>query len=424
LIRLVIVALSMLVVAGSFISDVTAQFKESIDLPALVLSPLDPELSSYLHLGAFHESIAGEAANVAAYRNHTVEAAEIERQLTADGRGLKYISLLGKPSKAPAGNFDSAVRSYFTTFNNADGAAAAFAMLEDETGAVGAEDRIPSRIYGEETDLTYDTGFDVENRPFRALDLTFRMGALIAGVALTAYPSAEGIEPDQGFLETLAGVLEQRILAGVEADIGSHALIIDPGESVTLDNAYYRIEGSDVPLAEESSEATKLRQGAYGNALDVYQVFQTVEAPGSATVLYSDTLYRFALESDAASWMDEFPDLVAGNSYYAHLLENPVGSRDLSADATRLFTFAPGGSGVAPLLLARKGAVVARIQLVSLADLDEIGATVAVELMALQLECLNSGVCASIPASAIVDLLPIPAATPGATPDGSPIATP
>ena len=93
--------------------------------------------------------------------------------LQSSGFVRKHIATLQRNSPADASQIESIVRSYISSFHTADGAQVAFAALEDETGAVAAEDVSPSRQFGDEMDLTQDGGFDAQSRPFRSLDLTF-----------------------------------------------------------------------------------------------------------------------------------------------------------------------------------------------------------------------------------------------------------
>ena len=145
----------------------------SFDLAAMVLSPGDQGLDDYLHAGAFDESLVDEARIAATYRGSPEEEETFVALLQSSGFVRKHIATLQRNSPADASQIESIVRSYISSFHTADGAQVAFAALEDETGAVAAEDVSPSRQFGDEMDLTQDGGFDAQSRPFRSLDLTF-----------------------------------------------------------------------------------------------------------------------------------------------------------------------------------------------------------------------------------------------------------
>jgi hypothetical protein len=387
------------------------------DLASIVLSPLDEGLEDHVHVGAFDESLASEAAMISAYHGNPDGSDALEATLRDAGFLRMHVSTMRLPNERDAGATDQIVRSYVMYFFSSEGAATAFAALEDETGATGASDVEPSRLFGEQTDLTADGGYDAESRPFRSLDLTVRVGNRIGGVTLIAYPTASGFEPDQAEVEQLGTLLETRLIEPPAPSIGVSVARLDPDVVVTYDDAYYRRAGVDIPLDGESPAAMDLRTAAYGDARAVYQLFQGIDGIGSLGGLYSLTLYEFIDAEAAQAWLDESADLIQANDYYANL--EPAVTGAIAADATAAYIFGPFDAPArARIVLARIGEVVIRVQIVPNGALPLVPAELAAIFVQAQTDCLASGACISIPVpEALASYLTPP-------PPASPIASP
>jgi len=391
----------------------------SVDLAAIVLSPADAGLGAYLHAGAFDESLVDEARIAAAYRGSPDDQEVFVALLESNGFVRKHLATLQKNSTAETPQIESIVRSYVTSFHTAEGAEVAFAALEDESGAVSAEDLAPSRQFGEQTDLTADGGFDAQSRPFRSLDLTLRVGNLVGGVTLIVYPGESGFEPDQDELEALGVILELRLSSPPEASIGVSVARLDPAGSLTYDDAYYRLDGVDLPLLDESEDASDLRREAYGDAQTVYQLFQGIDGTGALGGLYSVTLYEFADDQAAAAWMSGSGQILTLNDYYANV--EPAEPGTITSDQSLAYTFGPfDAPPKARITLARVGSSVVRVQLVPSGALPEVPMSIAEGLTNTQLTCLAQGNCVSVlvPEDLTAYLNP-PSASPEASPAGS-----
>jgi hypothetical protein len=391
----------------------------SIDLAAIVLTPWDEGLDGYLHAGAFDESLVDEARIAAAYRGSPDEEDVFAGLLESAGFVRKHLASLHRLSAAETPQVESIVRSYVTSFHSPAGAQTAFVALEDETGAISAEDLQPSRQFGEQADLTMDGGFDAESRPFRSLDLAFRVGNLIGGVTLIGYPGASGFEPDQGELEALAAILEARLIDPPEPSIGASVARLEPAATVTYDDAYYRLNGVDLPLFNESEASGDLRREAYGDAHTVYQLFQGIDGTGNLGGLYSVTLYAFADDQAAAAWMAESERLLKINDYYENI--EPADPGSITSDEALAYTFGPFGTPPrARITLARMGTAIVRIQIVPNGTITELAAGVSKDLTNIQLACIEQGNCISIPVpEALAQLMRPPEASPEASPQAA-----
>jgi hypothetical protein len=261
-------------------------------------------------------------------------------------------------------------------------------------------------------DLTMDGGFDADSRPFRSLDLTFRVGNLIGGVTLVVYPGVSGFEPDQGELESLGAILESRLIDPPAPAIGASVARLDPAETITYDDAYYRVDGVDLPLFDESEAAGELRRDAYGDAQTVYQLFQGIDGTGTLGGLYSVTLYAFADAQAATAWIAESERLLKVNAYYENIEAADPGRID--GEETLAYIFGPFDTPPrARITLARIENQVVRIQIVPSGALPDVPVEVAEHLTNTQIACLQQGSCVSIPVpEALVQSMTVPEASP------------
>lgn len=394
--RLIAGCVSMFILIGSIgglaASEQTACDDRS-DLAAIALTSLEPELSGYQHLGAFDESMETEVFTMASYLERNPN--EVREVLTSAGWDRKYMVQSSLPPQGSSSRTSQFVYSYVTEYCDAAGASTAFGILEDETNSQTAEDIGAFRTFGGEMDFTADQGLDNENRPFRTLDLSMRVGNLVGGVTVTVYPTLEGSSPDQAFVETLGAVLEDHLENPPEPGPGFTLARLDPAAAVTFDDAYFRRNGIDLPLADESDEAAAIRTGGYAGAVDVYQLFQDISSESGRHVLYSLTIYRLDTPKAAAGWVRDAPQLLQENPYYASVV--PLTEPGTSADDGSVFQFDAGGVGVtAVLMVVARSNEVHRVQLVPSDEGATDLITAADALMQEQLRCAESGTCAAI----------------------------
>jgi hypothetical protein len=344
-----------------------------LDLAALAVRPGDVPEPGWRHAGAFVSDLAGQAEAVAAYRSDA-SADEVAERLATFGWQRMSLSVLdgppgtgATPVAGGAESPDRRIRSYVAAYATAEGAAAGFAYLEDETSIPTAVDRPLDRPVGDQAEMTEDTGTGADGRPFRSLDLTFRLGALVGGVTLVAYGGAADDWPDAAVAAAMAATLEARLRAPDAAPgLGARVARIAgrPPAVLAYDDAYYRIDGTDIPLADEADSAAAARAHAYARAVDVYQLWQGVGVGGPDGVLYGATLLLFPDEAEASAWLGELADLLRENPFYGAVqpLSAPEGT-------VALRYVAGGGSPDAPgavLVAVRVGATAARVHVVPL----------------------------------------------------------
>ncbi len=411
--RLFIVLLTFIVMTGPSMSTFAQGGPtDRLDLAAIVLSPEDPGLSEFLHEGAFDESLAAEAMLMASYLGFPMSGPEMEAFLQTNGWLRKYQNRLMLPSEQNPSRPVQFIQSYITEYQSAGGAEAVFDLFENEERVIDAVDQEPTRNFGDETDLTFETGFDADQRQFQSLDLTFRVGSRVAGVTLTVYPSTRGSIPDQALVEALGATIEGRLLEPTPAGVGRSLARLDPEQVVTYDDAYYRWQALDLPLSGESGTTAARRTDGYGDASDVYQLFQNVDSGDGRSVLYSLTVYDFSTEAAAIAWIDDAQTIIESNPYYGSMQREDV---DLvAADQTSAFRFGGVGSdAVALIILGRTGEVVHRIQLVPSAGSPPVPLSLGSDLADQQIACFSSQDCMAVAVpSGFEDYFEVPLASP------------
>jgi hypothetical protein len=241
------------------------------------------------------------------------------------------------------------------------------------------------------------------------------MGALIAGVNIIQYPTADRVDPNMSLLETLARTMETRIAESPVIDSALGARIVrishDDAEVVTFDDAYYRIGGDDIPLEGESSDAAGLRSDTYRDAVDVYQLWQGINTAEVAGALYGVTLLHFPDAVAAESWLTDLPDILATNPFYGD-----IGTEDPGValgDQTVALSYASGGGGPddphALIIAVRIGPDVVRLHLVPQGNQTSMPMSALAELAAAETTCLATTGCSTtipIPDSLVTTLTP------------------
>ena len=373
----------------------------SLDLAALTLRPADLDEPGWVHDGAFVQPLAAQARDHAAYLGSETTADLVASVLTDAGWERQYVCLLSRASERDPARPAARVRSYITRYASPEGASAGFAYLEDERSVAAASDIPIAGSHGDASEFTRERVVGDDGTAVRSLDLTFRVGNLVAGVTVITDDSADRASSDQALVERLASRLEERIAGAGNDDVGIGANVSRLGSErhdiVTFDDAYYRTDAEDVPLGGESSQAAHLRTAAYAGADDVYQLWQGINTGDGAAALYGLTLLRFEDEAAAELWVEELESTLTENPFYGDLrFVSGAGGQGLGDAAVALSYVANGGGGDAPrsmLVAVRDGADVARVHMVPQGALPSIPLEPVVELARWQLTCLREAAC-------------------------------
>lgn len=400
-IRVVTVMVVIASLGGMPPGGVRAQSDVPLDLTAFTLRPSDLPEPGWTHDGAFMESLRSLAIGFAAYWADDTDAAAVQTRLTEIGWQRMYIGELSLAGSD--GSPRERVRSYVTQYASAAGAAQGFAYLENESFVASASDVPGSRVFGVQSEITRDSGKSaVDGRAFWSLDLTFRSGALVAGVTLIAYADADAA-PTVERVEALAATMEQRLSTDPADDgLGVRVMRFDDGAAgiTTYEDAYLRLSGVDIPLTGEAEAAATTRTGSYGAAGDVYQLWQGLEIDGDAGELYGVTLLRFADDTVAREWLADLPETLGGIAFYGRLqVLDDVGEAEFTQPAVAMRYVAGGGSTDAPraaLIAVQLGSLVLRVHLVPRGRSDDVPLSALIGLARKGIACANDGACAPL----------------------------
>ncbi|MCD6033662.1 MAG: hypothetical protein K0S78_5848, partial [Thermomicrobiales bacterium] len=213
---------------------------DPLDLAAMTLTPRDldgigltgfgQQSSAFLDL---EEQVAQRARADAEATSLDVDADEIRATLIAAGFQRRYQRQLGLPTRpgAPLSRLRTFVAPYVIAYASREGAAAGFTWLEDESAAAGLKDVPGTRVIGDRSKITRFRRSTDSGEPYRALDLTFQVDNLVAGVTIGEFGNRE---PDLATVEALAELLLTKVRRG-QADSG-------PG----LSNLALRLGGPDI----------------------------------------------------------------------------------------------------------------------------------------------------------------------------------
>ncbi len=136
-------------------------------------------------------------------------------------------------SRYASANDDGHIRFYVEEYEDEESAQAGFDLLEDETrlrGAEGLEDQEAPEVGEEPREMTVGTFVaDPANRQeLQTVDITFRVGSVIAGVAVETTGEAA---PDQDLAEDLAAQLAERVQGVLD---GNYPEGVDPSTRMSL----------------------------------------------------------------------------------------------------------------------------------------------------------------------------------------------
>jgi hypothetical protein len=406
---------------------------QPLDLAAMALVPTDFNIPGLGRNYAAMYTLDQEVTELAEY--YGTDPAVVREALVAAGWQRKHRSRLQAPEVYGAADpvLAQQVASYVYEYADAEGAAAGFAFIEDEsslpsagggaTPVVGgeemAEDIPGTRVIGDESEITRHVGVGAPSGlPFRALDLTFRLDNLVAGVTVRDYL---GGEPDVAEVEALAQTYLERI-EQVRAEGGpglSNRIVrleapdIEPGR-----DDYTRLSGVDVPDHNESAEALAAKSARAGTSSDIYYVFQRLPAGSEETgddVAYQAYITRFADEAAASDWLNKGEERLSQIGAFVGVEPmpdaTPIGDESRTYAIDRL-------SGEQEtrgyLIQARVGSDIAEIRLFAQ---PEAPLAVAEVLAQVQVTCLESAeVCALVPVPAKLVALAVLATPVAATP--------
>ena len=414
---------------------------EWLDLAAMALTPSDLAAEG---MGGYAVGFAAtlSPAELAEGRARALgrSVREVRAAFGADGLRRAYDAVL-EAAAGPAGPAagPAQIEVFLEEYPDADRAAAALArnqsfvddLVRGARTGIYTDVRMESgtRTVGPESRLIRYRGEAAPGQPragmaFAALELDFRVGPLIAGVALTDY---SGAEPAVAVVEPLAARFRDRIdrvLAGGGPGLSTRVLRLAGSGVGTYADGYFLLGGEAVPFFGEPAAALAARTAQYAaaNQTDWYVLQQAIPAGDGATAvvyLYNSFLDGFASDAAAAAAMEEWSRRGSGPG--AEDLAVRTDAPDLG-DGSAAVTFTnptllPGQRFRVARVHVRVGATVATIDLAQAGE-DDPPREVVDALATAQAACLAGAGCP--------DPIPVPAAltAPAATPAATSGATP
>ena len=318
--------------------------------------------------------------------------------LNAAGFQRRYQRQLGLPSRpgASPSQLRTFVTPYVIEYASVEGAAAGFALLETEVADVGMKDVLGTRTIGDRSETTRFRRSTDNGELFRALDLTFQIDNLVAGVTLGEFG---GREPDLATVESLGELLLVKIRRG-QAEGGpglSNVVLRLEGPDIeTRADEYGRLDGQTLRNYGETPDELVDRAERYGDAVVVYGVGQSIDRGSPARsddTRYGVLLYQFASEQDAAGWLESGVERAEQSPNIIEAI--PVAGTATIGEASETLAIASERSGAGTargyLIETQLGARTAQVQILGIPDVP----LAAVEALArAQVACLQAGACA------------------------------
>jgi hypothetical protein len=208
-----------------------------LDLAAMVLSPADLDALGLPGFGLNDSSLRdGQTQAVLHAKRGETGASERLALFQDTGFRHRYFLDMGRP-RVPVERIhgtsqnDIGIWTSITEFATTEGAAAAFPIIEDERGNPNARDVPGTHPIGDQSELTRHNEVTIDGgNPYHALNLTFRVGNLIADVGIDDYTAAESeVATAEALAEALRRKME-RVRAGelAEPGLGWRVLRLEP----------------------------------------------------------------------------------------------------------------------------------------------------------------------------------------------------
>ena len=225
-----------------------------VDLDDIGLTGFGQQTSAFLDLEEQAEQVAHAGA---VDPGMDEERAAVVSGLAAAGFQQRYQRQLGLPAHpgAPPSRLRTFVAPYVIEYASVEGAAAGFTLLETEALEAGAAmtDVPGTRVIGDRSEITRFRRASDNGEPYRALDLTFQVDNLVAGVTLGEFGDRQ---PDLATVEALGELLLDKVRrgqAGSGPGLGNLALRLAGPDIETRSDEYGRLDGPDLPQLQRDT---------------------------------------------------------------------------------------------------------------------------------------------------------------------------
>jgi hypothetical protein len=370
-----------------------------LDLAAMALRPQDVPDQGYGLWSSQLVTAEDQAQGLnEAKGGSDADLAKLVQQLNDAGwlRGQQVT--LGVAKADDPNQISAGVTSMMVQFADADGAAKGFALLEDETGIENVTIQRAGRVVGDQSQITIDRHLANDpTQPQVNVDLTFRIGNMVAAVFLTNFSSTT---PDTSTLQPLATTLLQRVKA-VQAgsagpDLSLRVARLGGEEIVTYSDHYDRIDSVTLPYAGETTTATTARDDSFqaNSVTDDYYVSQTSGSTDTdAYTLYTLDIQQFSDDQAATNWLRDTPAAFVaqpGTGVKAAQVAGAAAVGDGSAMVSYSYARSDKTTAAGYTMYLRVGSVGATVQLDAVPNVSQ---SAVEQLAADQAKCLANGPC-------------------------------
>jgi outer membrane protein assembly factor BamB len=374
----------------------------ALDLPAMMLTPADLAAAGWpeYRLAGFEDDTSGwqtfgDAASDSPAGNVVCCLEEVDRldfELSHTSWKRQHRRLLARQDPDDPETANLVVISDVAEYADADGADKALTLLTNNESPLA----ISENFYGDR----WETRIDNDGTRWV---MAFRHEHLLGIVQVIALGGT--FTPQQ--IYDVTGQLRQRmvsVLARPRAGLSGAALHLGGIDTPARWEGYLRLRKEDYPVYDESAEDTAARTETYADAVDVYNLQQTlVPAPGQPIPpYYVERIYRFPSEKSASAWMEALPQglkedvATSGGSFAAEQLADARTFGDESL-TFKIEHDVDGGTAFGYRIYVRVGKDTARMHL----DGGEEPPLAVVESLAeAQAACFEAGSCtrkASLP---------------------------
>jgi hypothetical protein len=191
----------------------SAPVVRTVDLAAMALTPFDLDdvgLTGFGQQTSEFLTLEEQVEQLVAAPSLGKDAEAIRAGLSGAGFQRRYQRQLGLPSRpgAPPSRLRTFVAPYIIEYASLEGAVTGFTLLETEEAGAGMKDVSGTHVIGNRSEITRFRRSTDYGEPYRALDLTFQVDNLVAGVTVGEFG---GREPDLATVEALAERLLEKV---------------------------------------------------------------------------------------------------------------------------------------------------------------------------------------------------------------------
>src|SRR5215211_6000312 len=221
--------------------DLAAMALTPVDLDAIGLTGFGQQTSAFLDLEEQAEQFTRARAIAPSMDEDLAVAVS---GLAAAGFQRRYQRQLGLSAHpgAPPSRLRTFVAPYVIEYASVEGAATGFTLLETEGAGTGMTDVSGTRVVGDRSEITRFRRVSDSGDTYRALDLTFQVDNLVAGVTLGEFGDRQ---PDSATVEALAELLltkVQRSQAGSGPGLSNLVLRLAGPDIETRSDEYGRLD--------------------------------------------------------------------------------------------------------------------------------------------------------------------------------------